>query len=264
MAEEPDPVQPEDGQGGEGGDAPYAEYLNRIPEEVRSEVEPVFRDWDSNTTRRFQEAAEYKRGWEPFEELGVNQRDPQEVQWAMQFVDALQNPSAIKEWFDGYAKENGLTPAQEAQLEQEYVDPSVQALVEQQLQAQLGPVASQLAEMSQWRQNQEQQAREAQAMSQIKTEIDDLKAKHPDEFNEQMVEKLLPQYIESDPQHAVQRAFSDWQAIRSQIEKDTMQGKANAPAAAVSGGSADGAPEPISTLKQAAEAAMEQLRAGRG
>lgn len=263
MPPDANPVQPE-GQGGQSGDAPYAEYLNRIPEDVRSDVEPVFRDWDSNTTRRFQESADYKRQWEPFEDLGVNKREPAEVEWAMQFVDALQNPNAIRDWYSEYAKQNGLSAAQQDQLEEEYTDPSVKAMIEQTMQSQLGPVASQLAEIAQWRDAQERQAREEQAMSRIQSEMNDLKAKHPDVFNEQMVEKLLPQYIDSDPEHAVSRAFADWQAMQSQIQTAWTDGKVNQPPAAMSGGSADGSPEPITSLRQAADAAMAQLRAGRG
>lgn len=258
-----DGVQPDEGQGAAGGDTPYAEYLDRIPEDARAEAEAAFKQWDADTTKKFQDHASYRKDWEPFEALGVNQRDPAEVEWAMQFVDALQNPQTIKEWYDQYAQERGLTTNDGSGEDEQYVDPSTQSFLERQLQAQLGPVASQLAELAQWREAQEQSRREAEAMSQIRSEIDSLKTRHPDEFNESMVEKLLPQYIESDPQHAVQRAFEDWQAIRNQIEKDALSGKADQPAGAVSGGSADGSPEPIRTLQQAAEAAMQQLRAGR-
>lgn len=260
-----DPVQPDSGQGGDATGTPYQEYLDRIPEEVRGEVEPVFKEWDANYTRRSQEFADYKRGWEPFEQLGVNQRDPAAVQWAMQFVDALDDPNAIKSWYEQYAQERGLQPAAPAPAdgEQEWIDPATTALVEQQLAAQLGPLARQVEEMSAWRSAQEQQRAETQALSEIKTQMDDLKAKHPDEFNADMVEKFVAPYIESDPEHAVQRAFSDWQTMRNQLEKDFLQSKANTPAAAESGGTAAAAPDGISTLKEAAAAAMEQLRANR-
>lgn len=263
MPEYTDPEQPNSGQDGQGADAPYSEYLNRIPEELRADVEPVFRDWDANTTRKFQEAAEQRKSWEPYEELGINQRDPGELEWAMRFVDTLQNPEAIKEWYGEYARERGL--ADQAETD-EYIDPSVSDLVQRQLSAQLGPVAQQLAEISQWRDAQEQQRAEAEAMGQIKSEISSLKAKHGDAFNEQMVEKLLPQYIDSDPQHAVQRAFADWQSIRASVEQDWTSGKANQPPAAMSGGTASGQPDPPpkgEALKYAAQQALEQLRIGR-
>lgn len=264
MADSDDGVQPDEGQGA-AGDSPYAEYLNRIPEDARSEAEAAFKQWDSDTTRKFQDAADYRRNWEPFEQLGVQDRDPAEIEWAMQFVDALQNPTTIREWYDTYAQQHGLTSQHDQGGDdlQEFVDPSMQSALERMLQSQLGPVASQLAEISTWREAQEMANREAQAMAQIRSELDDLHAKHGDEFNESMVEKLLPQYIESDPQHAVQRAWDDWQAIRNQIEQQTISGKASQPAGAVSGGTADGSPPAIHTLKEAAAAAIEQLRAGR-
>jgi hypothetical protein len=263
MADSADPVQPDQGQGDEanGGGTPYDELLSRIPEEVRGQVEPVLRDWDANTTRRFQELAEKGRGWEPYEKLGVNQRDPEVLEWAMQFVDTLQNPAAIKEWYGNYARENGITVAQAEQEINEYVDPSVTELVQQQT----GPLAQQLAELAQWRDAQERQAAEDQAMSQIRSEIDSLKSQHGDAFNEQAVEKLLPQYIESDPQNAVKLAFADWQAIQSQVQKDWTAEKASQPAGAVTG-SGSGTPDPPpkgEALKYAAQQALEQLRAGR-
>src|ERR1035437_2050559 len=144
MAEDDEVVQPPEGQGDQSNSSPYAEYLDRLPEEVRGDVEPVFRDWDAQTTRKFQDAAEYRKQWEALEQTGVSQRDPAEVQWAMQFVDVLHNRSVIKEWFDEYAQQNGLTAKEQQQLEQEYVDPTVESLVEQRLAAQLGPVANQL------------------------------------------------------------------------------------------------------------------------
>jgi hypothetical protein len=266
MAEDDEVVQPPEGQGDQSNSSPYAEYLDRLPEEVRGDVEPVFRDWDAQTTRKFQDAAEYRKQWEPLEQTGVSQRDPAEVQWAMQFVDALQNPSAIKEWFDEYAQQNGLTAKEQQQLEQEYVDPTVESLVEQRLAAQLGPVANQLQELTEWRQAQEFGRAEAQAMAQIRTVVDELKAKHGDEFNEQMVEKLLPQYIQSDPQHAVERAFADWQQMLADVQKQTLQSKVDQPAGAESGGSAVGSPEPPvkgEALKMAAAQALEQLRANK-
>jgi uncharacterized protein YciW len=35
--------------------APYANYLAELPETVRSLVEPTFKKWDGDVTRRFQE-----------------------------------------------------------------------------------------------------------------------------------------------------------------------------------------------------------------
>lgn len=264
-----DPVQPDDGQGETGTtDTPYAEYLDRIPAEQRGTVEPIFKEWDANTTRKFQESAEFKRTWEPYSELGVNQVNPDEVRWLMQFRDALNNPQTIQEWYETYATQNGLTPTAPAAPAAPSADPGLDefgfpdpnAQLEELLKQQLGPVQQQLQALDAWREQQESTVRLAEAERYVQGQVADLKAKHPDEFNEAAVERLVAQYIDTDPQHAVERAFADWQAIRSQIERETLQSKVNTPAAAEFGGTADGSPMEIKTLADASRIALEQLK----
>jgi hypothetical protein len=47
------------------------EYLDRLPEEMRGDVEPIFKEWDANVTKRFQEAAEFRKTMEPLSDLGL-------------------------------------------------------------------------------------------------------------------------------------------------------------------------------------------------
>lgn len=275
MDETTDVIQPEDAGQGDGGtsDTPYAEYLDRIPEEVRGQVEPVFKDWDSNVTRRFQEAAEYRKQWEPYEQTGINQISPDEAQWLLQFREARDaNPQAVKEWYEQYAEQNGLTQQEAKQLQDQtqqqadqyggWEDPTAQQL-KQQLEQQLGPIQQRLEAFAQWQEQQEFHVREEEANRYIRSQLDELKEKHPDEFNEEMVERLSAQYIESDPRNAVPRGFADWQKIRNQIQKDTLQSKVNQPAAAESGGTADAVPEEFKTLADANKAALARLREAR-
>ena len=264
MADSTDPVQSDVDQGGQGnGGSPYDDYLARVPEEYRSDIEPIFKEWDSNTTRKFQEAAEARRAFEPYEPY-VKDREPDQVALGLQFVDALQDPKAIKEWYDQYAQQNGLTAQT---TEEEYVDPTVQALVDRQLAAQLGPVASQVAEFQAWREHQEQQAAVAAQRDEIESQLASLKSQHPDEFDRGLVDKLLPQYIESDPHNAVQKAFEDSRAIVAQVQKQWTDSKASQPPGAVSGGTANGTaerPEGMSIMKWASQQAEEQMRGSRG
>jgi hypothetical protein len=261
-------TQPEDGQGAPGtSDAPYAEYLNRIPEELRSQVEPVFKEWDSNVGRKFQEAAEFRKQWEPYAPLGVTELSPDEVAWALQFRQAaVHNPDAVQQWYDEYANAHGLAAAKQ-QLEQAtgstaeefgFTDPTVSALEQQ-----LKPIQDQLQAMNRWREQQEETHRLAEAERYVHAQMDELKGKHPDDWNQGAVERLVAQYIETDPQHAVQRAFADWQAIKAQIEKDTLQSKADQPPPAESGGTVNAAPEEFRTMAEANRAALERLRQNR-
>lgn len=263
-----DPVQPPEGQGGESQEnsAPWAEYLDRITdEEARGVAEEGFKAFDANTTRKFMEAAEYRKQWEPLEALGVNQRDPAEIEWALQVADAAtQSPADFQKWVNGeYAQANGLTPQEQQQLENEteYIDPAVQSL-QQRLEAQ----AQEIQELSGWRSTQEQQAAEQAASAQIESQLSELETKHPDEYDREKIDMLLPKYIygpDADPSNAVEKAFKDWQGIRAQIEKATLQGKVDTPPGAESGGSANGTEDPPPRgeyMKWAQAKALEQLR----
>jgi len=266
-----DPVQPDPGQGEPGtSDAPYAEYLNRIPEDARGQVEPIFKEWDANTTRRFQEHSEYRKTWEPYEQAGVQQHNPESVQWALQFLQAAEtNPQAIQQWFDAYAQERGLTPAQAAeQVAQDpgtfgdpYGDQSQQ--LSELLKQQLSPLQQQLEQMTQWREQQETAVREQEAQRFIHGQMDELRSKHPSEFTKEAegyVEAFLSKYIESDPRNAVPRAWADYQTLVNEISKQVLQPKADAPAAPESGGAPDVTPKPIKTLKEAEAVALARLR----
>ena len=268
---EPDVVQPDEGQGDSGGQgaAPYQEYLDRIPEEMRGEIEPVFKEWDANTTRRFQESAERQKQWEPYEELGITQLPVEEAQWLLQFRDAaLNNPQAVQQWWDEYAQQNGLTPQQAAEQQQpgqgveDFFATDDQAVAKL-LDERLGPLQQQVEQFNQWREQQDYTARVAEAERYVEGQIEELQAKHPNEFDRELVEKLVGQYVESDPEHAVQRAFDDSRALIAQIEKRTLQGKANQPAPAESGGVAVSAPEDVKSLEEAGRIAIERLRADR-
>jgi hypothetical protein len=269
MTDQPvDGAQPDEGQGTPATDAPYAEYLNRIPEQVRGDVEPVFKDWDANVTRKFQEHSEYRKGWEPYEQIGVNQFSPDEVSWALQFRQALENPQAIQQWYEAYAQQNGLTveqaQAETAQfLDGSYQDPDTANLIQKQLEQALGPIQQQLEQITGWREQQELAAREQQAMRMIEGQINELKARHGDEFNEKAVEQLVAQYIDTDPQNAVSRAWADYQALVNQISAGVLKSKAQAPSTPETGGAADGAPEPIRSLADANRIALEQIRQAR-
>lgn len=261
-----EPAQPNEGQGGEATDAPYAEQLSRFPEEVRGDVEEVLREFDGNTTRKFQEASEYRKGWEPYEQLGVNRQDPGEVEWALQMLEAAKtNPTAVWDWAQTYAQQHGLTQAEAQQLEEDIaVDPSISQLLEQQLAARVGPLEAQLQEQMQWRQAQEQQASEKHVQSEIRSELDTLKGKHGNEFDEALVDKFVANHMhEKDPRVAVQKAFADSQAFRAQIEKQVLQSKANSSPAAESGGTAAAGSELPKTLKEANRMAAEQMREAR-
>jgi flagellar biosynthesis/type III secretory pathway chaperone len=256
MADEADVVQPDEGQGGGSeGTSPYAEYLERIPEEVRDQVEPVFRDWDANTTRRFQESSEFRKAWEPYEQIGVNQHDPEAVKWGLEMREAaINNPQAVAEWYQQYAQQYGLNAAEE-QLEA-IVDPDVERLVNERLQQQLGPIAEQLGPLLEWRDKQEQERAEKAAAADIERQLEELKI-GPEE--RARVEMFVPRHM-NDPEHAIQKAVEDFRNLQKQIESDWVKAKSEQPDGAERGGRPDGTPDPVNSLQEAGRIALERLR----
>lgn len=243
--EVPDVAQPDPEGQGDGGNqgAPYQEYLDRIPEEARDEAEAAFKAFDANTTRKFQDAAEFRKQWEPLADTGVNSLSSDEVAWLVQFRQAMEDPQVMQQWWDGYAAQNGLTPkqAEEAQAaaadEYGFQDPNQQQL-EQLLEQRLGPLSQQLEQFSTRFDQQDQQAREADAARFIDGQVTGLEEKHGafDDQTKQLINTLAGAYIESDPMNAIPRAYEDLQRWRNDVEKSALQAKVDAPKPAESGG----------------------------
>lgn len=260
-----DPVQGDNPQGGEDtGVAPYQEWLDRFPDEAaRGVAEEAFKDFDAKTTRKFQEQAEAQRRWKPYEDAGVQQLSPEQIQSYREFETALANPQQIEQWFKQYAAQNGLTVAEAQQQvapQDEfgtYTDPGIEDVLKQQL----SPIQQQLQEFADWRTSEMQKTQAAEAQRYVDSEVERLKKAHPDDYDEPLVNRLVAQYQQSDPRNAVQRAFDDSMAIRSQIEKAVLQSKVNQPAPAEGGGVADGAPETIK-FADAKAIALARLRGG--
>lgn len=246
-------VQPDPGQGGDTGDAPYAEYLNRIPEEHRGLVEPVFKEWDGNVTKRFQQASEASKKWEPYEQAGINQYDPETLSGLVQF--AQMDREQFTDWLREQATEAGLiTP--DPGLDPSTVDPGV----EQVLQQHLSPITQQLQQFQQWQEQQQVAQAQQQAHQQIQHQLDQLKAEHG-EFDVDTVEKLTANYINKDPRNAVQMAFQDYQKLVSSIEQGFVSKKSQQPNAPNMTGGIPSGVEPPKTFQGAEKAMIEALSA---
>ena len=260
-----EPVQPDvsEGQGGAGGDAPYAEYLNRIPEEARGAAEEAFKAWDANLTPRFQEASEYKRSWEPYEQLGVNQLPPDQVEWALGFHQAATtNPQAVQEWYQAYAQQHGLQAAQQAaeEFSQQPADESLLGydpqVLQQHVQQAIQPMQQQLEQMAQWREQQEYQAREQEAQAFVESQLEALKSEPG--FDREGVEMFVANHMDN-PTQAVKLAFEDFQRFRGNIERQFAQSKVDTPAAPESGGGADVSVPERHSLSEANDRARAML-----
>lgn len=244
------PVQPE-GQGGEGADSPYGEYLSRFPDdESRSIAAEAFKEFDGNTTRKFQDAAAFRKEWEPFAETGINKYEPDAVQWMTQFFEAAQNnPQQVQEWYGEFAQQHGLQGlAEQEQAYDEFgqvVDNSqYESLIDQKLQ----PILQALQGVDEWRQQTSQQAQNDQIQGWLDQAHEQLKtaAGEDYEYDPKLIERFAEPYIDElddvTPQalqEALQRGLKDDQARLSAAIKREFDRKLDAPAGAEAGRVAD-------------------------
>lgn len=267
-----DDVQPVEGQGDAGtSDAPYAEYLNRIPEQLRGDVEPVFRDWDANVTKRFQDNSDFRKQWEPLQDTGISQMSPEEVAWLVQFRGALDDPNVMQQWWDGYAQENGLTPAQQAAQEPQqfddfgggFQDPQqLQSLIDQAT----GPLKQQLEQMQGHIEQQQQQHEQAQTLANLEGQVAQIEQKLGAPLSEKqkvVLARFASQY--SDVNNAILRGWDDMQAYTNDVQKGAFQSKVDAPDPAERGGVPDVSPDKFKGLDDPglAETARQFLRNNR-
>src|SRR3954465_2872880 len=71
--------------------------LSNVPEGIRSQVEALLKEYDGNVTWKFQEAAEYTKQCEPYQNLGINELEPDELSDLMAFREIASDPDSFRE-----------------------------------------------------------------------------------------------------------------------------------------------------------------------
>lgn len=251
-------VQPDAGvpAEGQGNTAPYSEYLDKLPEDIRGDVEPVFQEWDSNVTKRFQEAADYKKQWEPFQDLGLNDVPKEDVESLLALRDlAANDPEQFDTWLRETATERGLFEDAPNDQFDPYAEPDDDAALSQKLD----PMMSELQEMKQWREQMEQDSRISEAMKTVEAQVEEQSAKHPD-VPKDLAEQFLASFAESDPQNAVQLAYDAAEKWMVQIQQNMVAGKLAQPESAEQGSTPDGNPQAITSFKDAQAQVLARLK----
>lgn len=253
-----DDAQPAEGQGGEGGDDSglYSEYLQAVPEDQRSLVEPALKGFAQNANKKFQEHADYRKQWEPFEGLGVNKMDPEYLGELMQFAEThLSSEEALQAFIAEQAQQLGLGAEEYDETDQED-----------------DPVQAELEELRQWRsqveereQTREQAQREQQANGFIDSELERLKTEVGELPNEKASDWVFSRAaaLADDPEtqgQAIETAYREYFDHIAQVEKGLLSRKGSQPAAPEQGGRPGTGTEPVTDFKQARAMAAERLR----
>lgn len=206
--------------------------LNEVPEDVREHVVPHLKAMEGSITKKFQEAADYRKGWQPYEELGLRDMNPEQVKQLLDFAQMANDPTQFDQWLQAAAEERGLlggNGSEELDLEElEGLSPEkVKELVAEQTQ----PLQETL-------QQQQQAQAVAQAEQGIEESLEQIRKDNPDlpENAEDAIVKLAYTYADEPGVDPIEKGFEDYQGLIGQGEKGLFEKKAAQPAPAEGAG----------------------------
>lgn len=255
----PAPETPAGGNEGAGSGL-YAEALAGVPEQYRSYVEPHFKKWDQAVGPKLQEAAEYRKRWEPYEQLGVTNVEPQTLQELLSFHQVASDPEQFIQWYQTVGEQLRSEGLLQDQLPEGLDDSEPQADPE------IESLKSEFEDFKQWRQQQEQERAMSEANNFLLTEMQQLQQANPNmQFTEEVQNAIYTfarNYADQDRENCVKKGFADYQALLGQAEKGLFQQKTQAPAPAESGGVPNTSAPPITSFDDARKAALERFRQG--
>lgn len=255
---------------------PFAAALQAVPNGADA-VQAALQDIERKTSQRFQEHADFRKAWEPYEPMreAFGQYQPNEVEQLLAFgqmmldpgkaTDIVSDPDAFREmwqaWGDalGYGEQSG-EPVETAG-EQPGVD---------------GEIATKLNELMEWKQQQEQQfAQQTQERQQQEADqafeqaMQSLASEHPDLFKrgdddqptpvERAVAGQAAMLISAGQPigEAVKAGFELVQQIRGQGQTALVTEKLKQPEPAVKRGGADTQPPKVKSWEDV-EARVDQ------
>lgn len=253
-----DPVQPDEGQGGESAGT-FESYLSTVPEDVREHVEPYLKEAEKNVNGRLQEAADFRKTWEPYKDTLDPQAYPPEqlselLAWHQQVTSS---DEAFKSWLSGASKEAGLTPGEEAALEEaevsgELTREEVQKLIEEQAEQRVAPLREELTAF------QTEQAVNAEE-GKIRSRIGDLQKEAGVELTEAQKADVFELGANDPGDDWVKTGWDRYMAIAANAQKAFVQEKTKQPSPSLTAGGAEKF-KPTTSWKEAEAQARERLR----
>lgn len=238
-------VQPE-GQGREDSNATGLYDLSSVPEEYRSHVERIAKDIDRNVQAKLQEAAQFRKDWAPFDELGVRDLGADNVGALVALAQALASEDTAQSAVLELARAVGLTVDESDGEPQEEVDP---------LQARLEALEAREAQ-------RQQEVATQQELTRLQQEWAEVEKEHGRPFDQEESNLLISLADRFDNEaEPIKAAFTLFNQIAGFGEKRLVRSKANEPRAAEPAGSASTAVTPPQTFEEAKAALVERRRA---
>lgn len=233
--------------GAEGAESANGLYdLNDVPEDVREHVVPHLKAMEGGITKKFQEAAEYRKGWEPYEELGLRDMDPTAVKQLIDFASMANDPEQFDQWLKAAAEERGLFNGNGSGDD----DLSVEELEELSPEKIKEIVAEQIKPLQDTQQQELQARAVAEAEQGIEDALTQIRKDNPDlpENAEDAIVKLAYAYAEEDGVDPIAKGFEDYQNLIGQGEKGLFEQLSQRPPPAEGAGAAAMSDEKITSF----------------
>ena len=238
-------VQPLEGQGqGNGYEGLYD--LNAIDNpEVRSEVERIAKDIDRNVNSKLEEASQYRKGWEPYEHLGVNQLDPEGLGALLSFAEALSDESTAQEALLDLAQQVGVSlDGPRPQSDDAEGDP-------------VSGIEKEVADLREWRNAQEERELfatvEAEETKRLSAEWSEVEERHGRPFSEDEQARLrdLALKFVADSDTPIRDAYDFIEGIAGQAQSALVDGAPDQPSPAEPAGQASTSAAPVESFEEA-------------
>lgn len=158
----------------EKGNPAWDAYLEDVPDTLRDLVKPAFKKWDQDVAAKFEQHAQDRKRYDPYNEFVENQVDPNAIRASMQFLHQLTNdPVAFYKELHQTLQENPqyasqLSPAQK----QAVADAAEESLSDDPYQQKIDELAnSQRAFQQEW-ERREQAQKQQQYLAVANQEFD--------------------------------------------------------------------------------------------
>jgi hypothetical protein len=266
-------------EGDQGGDADLGLYdLDSVDPAVRDQLTPHLKAIEGNVTKKFQEGAEYRKGWEPYEALGIQDMDPAALQQLLDFAQITTDPDQFSQWWKAVGDHMGFFQGQGSNNEDlgledfDGLDGLTQEQVKELIEA---SIAERLSPLEENLQSQERDKRVQAAGEELDAALGTIEADNAALFGGDAEEKqevkdqilrLALTYSEGDEnltgEEIIAKAFEDYKALLAKGEKGLFDQKNGQPDPPEGPGSADLSPEKITSFSdpRLKDAALARLR----
>lgn len=226
-----DDVQSADAdQGAEVTDSGLFPDLDSVAPEIREPLGEYIKKVQGGVDGRFREAAEYKKGWAPYEELGVRDVPPETLQELLSFAQLANDPEQFNSWLTNVATERGLLGGagddDELGLGEDDSSKVEERLIEK-VSELLNPIQERFDQQDQQKMIDEATAEIDSAFSSLLEEHKNL----PDNARD-TVEALAYRYSDEpglSAKEVIEKGFADYQQLIGQAEKGLFAKKDGQP-----------------------------------